>query len=256
MKQLKFKLYSSDLNLDKTIRVFLPTNYNKGNNYKVLYMHDGQNIYDKSKWSKSSWEILETFKKNNITNIIVVGIDSEDKTRTQQYVPFSFNNKVEKVKLNKSYAKQYATFIVKYLKPYIDYHFKTDPSYDSTYMVGSSFGAVITAYISSLYKGVFSKLGIFSLASFVINDKFNKFLDTNKIDNKASYFISVGDKELPSKILIMVGNLYINCSKEYSYILKNNKAKKVVLKIYKNHYHSEVCWKKQFEDFLNKTLLN
>jgi len=254
MKEIRFKLFSRELNKDKQIRVFLPSGYNKGKNYKVLYMHDGQNILDKAKWSSSSWEVLESFKKKNIKDIIVVGIDSENNSRTEEYVPFSFINKAEKVSLIYPKANEYASFIVNYLKPYIDYHFKTNPSYESTLMCGSSFGALITYYISSLYKGVFSKIGLFSLASFVIKDEFNKFLKENKIDVNASYFISIGDKEVDQKLINKYGDFYKETFNETVSFLKENKVKNIYYKIYKDHFHSEIYWKVQFLDFIDNLL--
>lgn len=253
MKEIVFNLYSKELNKDKRIRVFLPSNYPKEKKYKVLYMNDGQNILGKSKYSNASWEVLKTLKKYKINNIIVVGIDS-DKDRTKEYVPFPFKNK-EGLSLKESKAKEYASFIVNYLKPYIDYHYKTIPSYNSTFIVGSSFGALISTYISCIYKDVFSKIGVFSLASFVVSSPFLKLLNENKIDQNASYFISVGDKEINEKLIKKYGNFYIDSFNDYINILKTQKAKKIYSKIYKDNWHSEVCWKTQFNDFIENILL-
>ena len=92
--------HSPELNNDKTIRIYLPYNYEKsGESYPVIYMNDGQNLYDPStatygkEWNiDQSLNLLFTDKKNEgFKGYIVVGIDSNDKTRTDEYNPFKYN---------------------------------------------------------------------------------------------------------------------------------------------------------------------
>ena len=86
---------SPELGNKKTIRIYLPPNYKDSNkSYPVIYMQDGQNLFNKktAKYNKE-WQIDETldklYNKKKSDGIIVVGVDSEDSTRTSEYNMFS-----------------------------------------------------------------------------------------------------------------------------------------------------------------------
>lgn len=248
-REIVFKLYSNELKKNKTIRVYLPKNYYSSSTfYKVLYLHDGQNIYHESPFSHSSWGVIETLTKNNL-DLLVVAIDN-DKDRVKEYVPFSPTHD----KRFKSKAKEYSTFIVNTLIPHINNTFRTLKGKENTFIAGSSYGAVTSLYTSMLFKDTFSLIGLFSFCSFEFQDEFEKEFYKLGIDTNANYFIAVGDNEGnedPSFKCAYLGNFkWLN--EEFT-----NKNIKFNGKIYKEGYHSEVCWKEQFKDFIreNKKIL-
>ena len=250
MKEKKIKLYSKELNKDKIIRVYLPDDYSVDKKYRVLYFHDGQNIVRKSRWSKCSWEVDVAIKNLGISDLIVVGIDS-DKDRDSEYCYLSVRFKnAEKVKIIEPKAKKYADFLVNYVKPYVDYHFSTDSRYESTYLAGSSFGATITSYISALHKNVFSYLGIFSIANTFLDKHSLEYLESIGIDKKAKYFLAVGTNEVEEKMIKKYGNYYLKDFDNYYNFLSKLGVKNIDTHIYEGDFHSEICWKNQLYDFL------
>lgn len=245
-KEIKFKLYSPELKKNKTIRVYLPKNYFSSSKfYKVLYLHDGQNIYHESPFSHSSWGVIETLNKNKL-DLIIVAIDN-DKDRVKEYVPFSPTNDGK----FKSKAKEYSSFIVHTLMNHINITFKTLKGKENTFIAGSSYGAVTSLYTTMLYKDTFSLVGLFSFCSFEFQEKFEKEFHKLGLDLSATYSIKVGDNEGnedPSFKSAYLENYY-RLIKEF-----NSQNIKYHDKIYKNNYHSEVCWKEQFKDFVRENI--
>lgn len=188
-----YKILSPELGYTKKIRVYLPKGYHRGGPYPVLYMHDGQNVNKKAKWSHASWEVDKTLRKLH-KDLIVVAVDCS-KNRTQEYCPYPYLDDEPRVGDGKSLAKEYLAFLTKTLKPFIDQRFKVLSDYEHTYTAGSSFGGLISAYAGATCPGIFSKIGVFSIGYSVAGNLFIEDLKRLGSDHKASYFLYVGDKE-------------------------------------------------------------
>jgi predicted alpha/beta superfamily hydrolase len=143
----------------RRIWIYFPPDYEtSGINYPVLYMHDGQNLFDASTSFAGEWKVDETL--NNLASQgkrvpIVVGIDNGSE-RIAEYTPW----------INPQYGggdgDKYMQFIVETLKPYIDQHYHTLPDRENTGIMGSSLGGLISHYGSIKYQETFSKAGLFS----------------------------------------------------------------------------------------------
>ncbi len=245
------RVFSQSLNCYKQIRIILPQNYFKelDKRYPVIYLQDGQNLLHRSPFSNASWGINKTFNELKI-EAIIIGIDS-DKNRVQEYCPFrpiDFKGKFT------SKAYEYGQFITEELKPAIDKKLRTYSDYEHTFIGGSSYGAVISLYISSMFKGVFSLVMSFSLASWPFLILFNDFIRLNKLDENAKYQITVGTKEEDINYdKKTCHQAYLYCSKLLKDYLdfKNIKSE---LTIYQDGRHSERDWSKQFADVLVKEI--
>ena len=92
-----FPIYMTSFKQDRQIRVFLPKRYNEvKKDYPVLYMHDGQNIFnDDAAIGGTSLE-LEKYLDENELEVIVVGIDQNTKGRINEYCPWQMGNTAEK----------------------------------------------------------------------------------------------------------------------------------------------------------------
>jgi len=141
----------------RDVIVWLPPGYeiNTAERYPVLYMHDGQNVFDPStSFNGHDWGVDEVadslIKDDKIENIIVVGIYNTD-DRSDDYSPGA-----------KGYA--YEKFIVKKLKPLIDKKYRTKPGRENTAVAGSSMGGLISFMLAWEYPGVFSKAACISPA--------------------------------------------------------------------------------------------
>ncbi len=194
------KMYSKILHMHRNIRVYIPNN-TKGP-YAVLYMHDGQNLFEKKyTYIGESWEVHKQvhrmIKAKLIPNLIVVGIDNNI-NRLDEYSPFDNDVLHDRFGSNKRrapYGDKYASFIVEELKPFIDENYPTLRHPENTFIAGSSMGGVISLYMGLKYKHVFGGAGIFSAATWYNQDAVNKFLNTHAASDNQKYFIAVGSNE-------------------------------------------------------------
>lgn len=162
----------------RNIDVWLPEGYNPDKKYNVVYMHDGQQLFDSTHtWLHKEWKVDETFSRliseKKIKPCIVVGIWNTEKFRHSEYFPQKFlgtvseNFKKEFVSSylqNKPQSDNYLKFIVEELKPYVDTHFSTNPDKENTFIIGSSMGGLISMYAISEYPDVFFGAGCLSIA--------------------------------------------------------------------------------------------
>ena len=150
------------LGRERTIRVYLPPGYEQsGKRYPVLYMHDGQNLFDATTSFSGEWgvdEILNELAKSKKLELIVVGIDHGGDKRVTEL------NAWDNTRFGKGEGKQYMDFLVETVKPYVDAHYRTLPDRMHTGVMGSSMGGLISQYAIDHYGQVFGKAGIFSPA--------------------------------------------------------------------------------------------
>jgi predicted alpha/beta superfamily hydrolase len=148
--------------LGRTRRIWLyfPPGYEtSGLNYPVLYMHDGQNLFDDSTSYAGEWHIdetLNTLSGEGFQVPIVVGIDNGGDYRIDEYTPWAH------VLYGGGDGDLYMEFIVQTLKPFIDENYRTLPGREYTGIMGSSLGGLVSHFGALKYQDVFSKAGIFS----------------------------------------------------------------------------------------------
>lgn len=143
--------------LPRDIVVLLPPSYDSllNKKYPVLYMHDGQNIFDPATSAFGiDWQVDETtdslIKANSILEIIVVGIYN------------TYQRRFEYANSDTGYA--YMKFIVDELKPFIDYNYRTLPDRENNSVGGSSLGGLISFMMLWEYSNIFSKAACLSPA--------------------------------------------------------------------------------------------
>jgi predicted alpha/beta superfamily hydrolase len=150
---------SPQLENTRALRIYLPPSYgeNPAKRYPVLYMHDGQNLFDaKTAAYGVEWGIDETMNRliaaGAIDEAIVVGIDNTPQ-RIPEYTPCC-DPKYGGGKLD-----AYGRFIVETVKPYIDRSYRTRPGKDSTAIMGSSLGGIASVAIAQRYPQSFAMAG-------------------------------------------------------------------------------------------------
>jgi enterochelin esterase-like enzyme len=153
----------------RTIAVWLPEDYDSTQKYPVLYMHDGQNLFDSTvNWNHEEWKVDETItrliKEKKIRPCMVVGIWNMGDTRWNEYFPQKAVKYFPAADMNTftaTYLKKplqaddYLKFIVRELKPFIDKSFPTLTDRDNTFIAGSSMGGLISLYAMCEYPKVF-----------------------------------------------------------------------------------------------------
>lgn len=147
----------------RRIWVYLPPEYKvSGKSYPVLYMQDGQNLFDRFTSYVGEWKIDESMASQSLEHCppsIIVGIDNGGADRRNEY-SFSVNDSLHPTPQGEAYL----TFLVKNLKPIIDSHFRTLKGREHTSIGGSSMGANISLAAISMYPEVFSKAILLSPA--------------------------------------------------------------------------------------------
>jgi predicted alpha/beta superfamily hydrolase len=156
---------SQFLEHERSIIVYLPPDYEarrgKGLRYPVLYLHDGQNIFDRATSIGEEWEVDETaqslIEAGVIEPLIIVGIYNTGAHRIDEYTPV----KDDHVDAG-GHADSYGRMLVQELKPFIDGRYRTLPGVANTGLGGSSLGGLVTLYLGLRYPTVFSKLAVVS----------------------------------------------------------------------------------------------
>ncbi|MCX6238271.1 MAG: alpha/beta hydrolase-fold protein [Bacteroidia bacterium] len=163
----------------RNVDVWLPDDYDTTKKYNVVYMHDGQMLFDSTQtWNKKEWGVDETFsrliKDRKIERCIVVAIWNTGVNRISEYFPnkiFSQLDTKTQTMFTEKYTNgkpangdNYLKFMVNELKPYIDQNFSTYPDKDHTFVIGSSLGATISLYAINEYPEVFGGAACLSTA--------------------------------------------------------------------------------------------
>ncbi len=145
----------------RTIRVYLPPGYDAGTQrYPVLYMHDGQNLFDVRTSFAGEWKVDETCEaligSGEIPPLIVVGIDN-GAARIAEYTPWP-----DAGYSGSGQAESYLQAIATVLKPEIDRRYRTLTSSNYTWMAGSSLGGLVSTYAGLAHSDVFGRIAALS----------------------------------------------------------------------------------------------
>ncbi|WP_396194263.1 alpha/beta hydrolase [Flavobacterium sp.] len=222
----RFENFYSEFVEGRNVDVWLPKGYNTTEKYAVIYMHDGQMLFDATTtWNKQAWEVDEVAGKLNadgkVKKFIVVGIWNIAAKRHPEYFPqkpYESLTAVQKdtitAQLQKAgrtkesfnpYSDLYLKFLVSELKPFIDKRFSTAKDKDNTFIAGSSMGGLISLYAICEYPEVFGAAacisthwpGIFAVENNPIPDAFYAYM-RKKLPNPKSnrIYFDYGDQTL------------------------------------------------------------
>lgn len=157
------KLTSRIFGNERNIRVLLPAGYddpaNQGRRYPVLYMLDGQNVFDAclSDVSKHEWGLDETVQRliadKTIPPLIVVGVDHAGKDRAHEYLPYK--DFIGDADMAEPAGKQFPDFMTAEVMPLVDGHYRTLSGRPNTGIGGSSYGGVASLYALSAKPNTF-----------------------------------------------------------------------------------------------------
>ena len=153
----RVQVVGGGVDIVRDLLVWLPPGYddpgNAARRYPVLYLQDGQNIFDAPPGVPGEWHADETatrlIRDGTIEPIIIVGIPHAGKDRSVEYLPMPVLDGVP------ARGDRYVDFLVREVKPRIDRVFRTKPGAEFTGIGGSSFGAVIAMEAGSLHPDLF-----------------------------------------------------------------------------------------------------
>ncbi len=171
----------------RKIWIYLPRSYKTTKKvYPVLYMQDGQNMFDEFTAANGEWNIDETLDSltaKGQPESIVVAIENGPK-RLNEYNPY------DNERFGKGEGLAYVQFLAKTLKPYIDRNYRTRKEPSATMIAGSSIGGLISYYAMLAYPDVFGKAGIFS-PSFWVAPAITAYTDSvsSRVNGKLFFYV-------------------------------------------------------------------
>ncbi|MGC4020425.1 MAG: alpha/beta hydrolase-fold protein [Cyclobacteriaceae bacterium] len=255
----------------RNVDVWLPESYDGKKKFSVLYMHDGQMLFDSATtWNHQSWNVDETasrlMKENKVYDFIVVGIWNAGMSRHRNYFPqkpFDQLSSVEKDSVVKQLQRagrtkdifqpnsdNYLKYLVSELKPMIDKKYSVYTDAKHTFIAGSSMGGLISMYAICGYPKVFGGaacisthwIGTFSDLNNPVPNAFLKYLENNLPNPKNhKIYFDCGDQTLDA--------LYPPYQRKVDEImkLKGFENKSWITKYFPGKDHTEHSWAQRLD---------
>jgi len=225
-------------NRTRRIWLYLPPDYQStSKRYPVLYMHDGQNLFDAATSFSGEWQVDETLNSLHASGnygAIVVGIDNGGGLRLNEYSPW----------VNPQYGggegAAYIDFIAQTLKPYIDANYRTLPEPQHTALFGSSMGALISLYGMVRYPQVFGKTGSFSPAYWFSFSDLNQFISNSSVSLVGKRVYHLGGQNESARLVSDINTI------TGSLLAKGLSSTDSYIKIDADGAHSEWYWRREF----------
>ncbi len=241
--------YFPALNRHKKIWIYLPPGYAKSKKrYPVLYMHDGQNLFDEALSAVSEWgvdESLDSLIARGLPAAIVVGIENGGSERMREYNawPFTWAREEGPVAIAPA-AEDYLQDLKDHLKPSVDKHYRTLPGRENTLTAGSSMGGLVACYAALKYPAVFGKAGVFS-PSFWTAEGIVAFADSAAPLQQGKFFFYMGGRE---------GERHLNNMSRVHQLLGRRSASMIYCVVDPEGEHNEFYWRKWFPEFFRWAL--
>lgn len=251
----RYARFPSKLVERRNVDVWLPDNYSPKKKYAVLYMHDGQNLFNPAEsYAGVDWNVDETLQKliaeKKVRETIVVGIWNTPK-RTIEYAPqkaFDIVNhkktkKSQFVKAKEGLSDLYLKFIVDELKPFIDKKYSTKSDRENTFIMGSSMGGLMSLYAISEFPQIFGGAACLSTHFPLGKGVMIEYMKTNLPAPKThKIYFDYGTETLDAQ--------YETYQNEADKIMKKKKYKSGVnwiTKKFTGEEHSEKSWRKRVD---------
>jgi len=261
--------FESEYVNDRNIDVWLPDGYSENQKYNVLYMHDGQMLFDaNTTWNNQEWGVDETMAKliseKKIPPCIVVGIFNDANDRHSDFfpqkpfesLPKNFKDSImelyryeEDALFSKAIQSDaYLNFLLEEVKPFVDSNFSVYTERESTFIAGSSMGGLISMYAICEYPEVFAGAaclsthwpGIFELEGNLIPAAFQRYMREH-LPEPTSHrvYFDYGTETLDAK--------YEDAQVGVDSVMKvkGYKSENWMTKKFEGHNHSENSWRKR-----------
>lgn len=228
--------YIPQLKRYRRVWLYLPESYHTSKlRYPVLYLHDGQNVFEDSSSYSGEWgidEALDTLGAN-CREMIVVAIDNGGAYRLNEYAPYDME------RYGKGDGDAYASFIVETLLPYIEKHYRVGKRRKDRFIAGSSMGGLISFYTVLKYPRIFGGAGIFS-PSFWIAPAISNMVDEKggRVKSRLYFFAGMqeGQQMVPDMLRIFEQMNQVSRLKMTSVIRAEGR-------------HHESTWRNEFPAF-------
>ena len=245
---------------EKDVYIWTPDDYDKNSKekYSVIYMTDGQNLFEERATQYGSWGVAESVQNmmlNTENRTIVVGIDDSTSNRDSELTPNigDIANVSDKSNFENGTGKYFSDFVVNTVKPYIEKNYKvyTDAAHNA--VCGSSSGGIECFYIGMEHSDKFGAIGALSPAFGLYNDStWVSYLEKKDFSkNRPKIYIYNGGADDLEKFLLTGAKSMPDNLKKIGY-----PEDKVTLKIYDKGMHNEAYWRAVFPEFLKIMFTN
>ncbi|QJD94459.1 alpha/beta hydrolase [Mucilaginibacter robiniae] len=228
--------YSPELQAQRRVWLYLPADYEtSGKSYPVIYMQDGQNLFDQYTASYQEWgvdEIMDELFAGQAC--IIVAVDHGEENRITEYNPYDSEHGQGK-------GDDYVSFLTGTLKPYIDQQYRTLTDTKHTAIAGSSMGGLIAMYAALKCPEVFGNAGVFSPAFWIAKEVYAYALQQENLNNSRFYFVC-GDAESDDMVGDMIGMADIVSEKVTD-------KQQVMVQVVPGAGHNEQQWHDDFPAF-------
>ena len=244
---IKWNVTIPKLSGDKPRRayIYLPESYHKqtDKHYPVMYMFDGHNVFfDEDATFGKSWG-MNKYMMESQKELIIVGVEcnNEGNRRLIEYSPMTYeNSEMGKIK---GKGSVYMNWLIRYLKPYIDSHYRTLPDRKNTIIAGSSMGGLMALYGATAYNHIFQRGACLSPSLWVAPGKVLEMVARAHIRRDTTIYMDYGALEMfnhaaNAEAIISTSHLLMT------------KRVNLALRIVPDGTHSEASWEKQIPIFM------
>jgi enterochelin esterase-like enzyme len=235
------------------LRVWLPPAYddaaNAGRRYPVLYLNDGQNLFESAtSFNGVEWQVDETadrlIRESAIPPLIIVGIDNTGKARIREYMPHRSLHPI----MMRAHGTRYPSFLFKEVIPFIARNYRVAAGPENTGLGGSSLGALIALYTAAVRPGTIGRLLLESPSLWASNRQLIRQ--------------SRGVKRWPERVYLATGTAeagrkdkdqsVVDDVRELAAILRREGVDDTRMKLVVDEgaAHSEASWAKRFPEAL------
>lgn len=238
----------------RMLRVWLPPRYeapeNKARHYPVLYLNDGQNLFDRATaYTGVEWQVDETadrlIRQEAVPPLIIVGIDNAQNDRIKEYLPYRLFNPV----VLRPQGKRYPDFLMNEVMPFVADRYRIASGPENTGLGGSSLGALISLYTVMDRPGGFGRLLLESPSLSLSHRRLLKY---------SRYF-----RQWPARVFLAIGTResgreekdkqFVEDVHDLERVLRRAGLDKsrLVVKIDEGATHNEGAWAKRFPEALS-----
>jgi predicted alpha/beta superfamily hydrolase len=219
----------------RRLRVYLPPDYTQGSRrYPVLYMFDGQNLFDAATSYAGEWgvdESMDALASDAGFSAIVVGIDHGNELRINELIPY-WN-----VRFLPNRGEEFLDDVVHAIKPFIDANYRTLPDRAHTAIIGSSLGGLEADYAIHHHSRVFGRAGVFSPSYWVSDDAFTQ-AGRSDLPPDTRIYLYMGGRE---------GEESVRNVERMAQLLRTHlAADHVAVRVTADAEHNESAWRAEF----------
>ncbi|MBB3111880.1 putative alpha/beta superfamily hydrolase [Paenibacillus phyllosphaerae] len=235
------------LQIERRVWIYLPRSYNEGDRrYPVLYMHDGQNVFNQATSWGSEWGVDETLEQLALEDpaleTIVVAIDHGGKERNNEYnftinAEYGFGGKGE----------GYVGFLADTLKPFIDSHYRTLPEPELTMIGGSSFGAYISLYAAIRYPEHFGRVSGISFVMWHDGGAIIELIRQSSLSPALRFYLSIGGLETDNPDFNRTAREHVELARQ-TLIAAGVPESRIQFKVVPEGTHQESTWSVLFPE--------